>query len=547
MNKKDKELQSVLTFFFAVLFHSIITYCHAQDHNIEMLIKNEFQTLKGLAYLPETSLVLDYTSNKSSEEKIEKGILIFNVSQLDFITNAVGNQYKLDIIRLIIAHELGHQVQYRINGNTKGGLLYECQADILAGYLLFKAQTVESAIWQKNNANPGIQDPKYQKKLVEWNDRFSAALTAIFKEGSNHVLRPSHPTNEERRLALRDGYTFGYVWLFSGLPESDPFPLPTDSKSLEAVHNLAEKYKALLNYLPGDDPGSWSYRHANKIIHSFLPNCRDVVVYTHWTIDSSELDYKITYDQYITNTGNKTITFNYYNQVYGVKRIDPKNTLYWQLLSTKSHSITLPPRTTQFVEGNLTWLTSYEFAPDFIYPGKEGALFSCVTLTDKIEESSDMAANYFSGGKPQSDEKIMEAYLTTRDLLSTYIGAVGVTYDQASTNDISYLSRLQFSNSNETNILYNRASDEYDLESKFYKGTQNDAALQSVQKIISLLNANKYNAVKRSAMNNPQSQEWGIRNPLGKSVGKIFMIYSPSFMEYEVIFKIFGSKSTNNF
>lgn len=538
MKKSNSRLPWIKYFLLFAIYLCSHLFTYSQDLPIEKQIETEFKALQQISFEQQTTLQIDRSPNSSSEEKTTKGILIFNLPELIRITNAIGKQYQRDIIRLVIAHELGHQIQYRTLGNIKGGLVYECQADIIAGYLIFSLLGQENGAWQVKNRTLDATDARYQKKLEEWTDRFNASLAAIFKSGSDYSLNRSHPTNNERLLSLRDGYAYGTIWLFGDFMENDP--VLSRSVTAPSMRATCERFKSLLGFLPDDNLVTWSYRHASKIIHSFLPNSKDIVVYTNWDVDSTNVNCYLTYTQQITNTGNKRITFSYYNQVYSTKPEDPTNTIYWSLLATGNHSITLGPKETRSIQGSLEYLITNKFRTTFVYPGKEGALYSCTTLSDKAADDDDMVSNNFSGGRTQSDENILDAFISSRDLLDSFIGGTGITYTQGSVNTISYLSRLQISAASSTNIVYDRTLKRYSLEANYYHGSQKTNALKSVQDLTQLLTKRKY-AVKEITTNtNSQERKWEIQDKQNVMLGIIVMNYSPSFKEYEITLVVYG-------
>lgn len=504
----------------------------SQTQSIETQVNAEFRLLRQIVTSPSVSLTIDANSKTSSEAQPTKGQIVFKINELKTITNEIGQKYQRDMIRLILAHEYGHQMQFRYNDN-QSNLAYECQADIIAGYLLFRLIMHENGQWIVQNKSTGVLDPRYQQKLSDWKQRFNASLTAIFKEGTNYVSNPSHPTSDERRLALRDGYNYGNIWMFSEDLENRPATTP----NLKDMRQIADRYKSMLGFLPQDDLNSWSRRHTAKILHTYLANCKNIIVYTNYELDSSDVTFNVKYRQQITNTGKKTITFNYLNQIYNSSVDDPKNTLYWELAATATNSITLKPQESRYIEGKLQFLSSMDYKCFFIYPGLAGSLYSCTTLNDNSSEKLNRHF-FFSGNKQHDDEKILEAFLTTRDLLIENIGGIGVSSKQESTDEISYMSRLQLSSAKSTNITFNKVQATYNIQANYYQGTDYNKAQQSIQNIIQPLNKLNYTTNKLSEKGN--NKQWSILDTSKKIVGLIDQKYSPSFQQYTIELKILG-------
>jgi hypothetical protein len=316
----------------------------------------------------------------------------------------------------------------------------------------------------------------------------------------------------------------------------------TSAKSPDAsnMRQISDRYKVMLGFLAQDNLQSWSKRHSLKILHSYLPNCKDIVVYTSYDIDSMSAILSVTYRQQITNRGRKTMTFNYSNQVYNSRLHDSKNMLYWELMATASHSITLKPQETKFIGGTLKFLSSNQYSRFFIYPGKPGSLYSCTTLSDKREQGTKNMHYSFSGRKDQSDEKILESFLTSRDLLESKIGSVGISYRQESIEQVYYLSRLKLAAAGSTRILFDKNRQHYDLEALYYTGTDNVKALESIQKIIQPLIKLKYTVVKVAQKDGKRNRRWDIQDAQHDILGTISLNYSPSFMEYNTSLTIYG-------
>jgi hypothetical protein len=504
---------------------------------LESQVRREFDELRKLSYETATQLELNYEQVASSSIHTVSGKLILNIPQLKEMIDKVGSAYQTDIIRLVIAHELGHQIQYRYYSNVNGGLVFECQADILAGFLLYQLIGKDLAKWVDDKKVTSVEDERYARKMEELNSRVFASLSAIFMEGSSQARERTHPTNEERRIALRDGFNYGNLWLYAEVVANVP-QSPGQILSDADKKRMTEHLKKLLNYLPSDDVVTWSHRHARKILHDHLDNCKDIVVYTEIDWDTSSYNPFVYYEQKVKNFGVKNITLSYYNQVYTVKRTDPQNTLYWNLQATGSHTITIRPGEIIQIRDSLKWTASSDFMPRIVYLGSEGSLFTCTTLSDNIDKRSFVPGNHYKASQSLTDAQILGNYLAARAYFSGYIGSVGLSLVNTFSAGVQYQSLLQFSSAEKTEIEHFRQRNRYTLNVTFYRGENKRAAEQALQNSIALFRANNIAVQNERTFGDSGDKNWDIVDDKGK-IGSMsyFRMWDGN---YNVSFKIIG-------
>jgi hypothetical protein len=507
-----------------------------QRQPIESLVYQEFQGIQQLPQVPPVHLHIERTANQSSSDLPADHILNLNLVEAENLTNKIGTPYRRDIIRLILAHEMGHQIQYGSQSN-KAGLVYECQADVIAGFLIYQLMFIEGSEFLRTSGKKDFLDPTYQQLLKQQQARYEASLTAIFKEGSDHELQPSHPTDDERRIALRDGYFYGNIWTRLAFLQNPPVGL-TASDRADMTQTL-EKAEKLLDFLPGDDVVTWSKRQAEKIVHINLLNCKNIVFYTEYDVDSSNIWFKIKYNQQITNIGDKVLTFNYYNQVYSKQKSDPKNTLYWKLLDNDAQTVTLSPNETTNIRGRLEWIQGDDQSVAFVYPGMAGALFSCSSLTDPPEVTPGMIDHFFSEGVSQSDKDILDMFLSETDSLLAFIGGIGKIKQPQSADNPIYLSKLQISTASSTEIQYDNASSRYRVHVQYDVEAPKSEAMHTITELISTLSDLDYTVVERK-LSDENDGQWDIMGKGGIPKGAIYLHYSIAYQVYDTSLDVFG-------
>lgn len=530
-----KVRNSTLLNIYLALFTCSI---NAQDIMLESEVTTEFNILRSLAREPQTKLEFDYTNGVSSVSKTSKSILVFNIPQLKEIENRIGVAYKKDFIRLIVAHELAHQIQYKYYHNISGGLLYECQADIIGGFLIYQLIGKDISEWNLSHNITSMDDPGYTKMLKDLEGRVYASLTQIFQAGVYSGLGRKHPSNEERRLALRDGLAYGNIWLYGEVLINAPSAGNPTLTYTEKIR-LAKHYQKLLNYLPGDNIVTWSLRHAKKVIHDYLPNARYIVTYSETDWDTSKDNPYVYYEQIIKNEGDKTITLNYYTQIYTVKRDDPKNTLYWDLRATNSHNFTLKPGETREVIDSLKWVATTDYMPRIVHLGDEGSLFSCTTLSDNREEASSNIPNHYSGNSLSNDAYILEIMFSSRSLYDRFINGVGTVVTRSFKSDVSFVSLLKIPSSIGTDIKWNRKANRYDLDVFYYYGKNKIEALKSAERLIANIKLAEHIVKISNKEIEANDKEWEILSEKGEVIGSISM-YEFKNGNYQVKMLVLG-------
>lgn len=507
--------------------------------DIESEVRQTLKELQGLSGIPPASLTFDYSKTTSS--KTEKSKLSVNIPQLKEIIDVIGISYKKDIIRLVLAHELGHILQYQFYSNIHGSLLYECQADIIAGYLLFQLAMNDLILWNQQAGITDIDNPKYVDRMKQLNDKVLASLSAIFRAGSNVLDNKTHPSNEERRLALRDGFNYGTMWLYTevmpNIPELKGQPL-----SKADIKKMASRFRQNVNYLPADNLITWSYRQSKKITHDNLLNCKDILVYTTIDWDTSADSPFAYYEQKIINKGNKTLTLSFDNQVYTARRTDAANSLYWNLQSSRSYSFTLSPGQVREISDSLEWIATKDYMPHLVYLGRRGSHFSCTSLSDVIPNPSTIVVgNHYANMESTSASDMLESFLTTRPYFDEYIGGVGDTYDEKFSGTITYGSRIFFPEASNTTVEYTPRRKRYDMRVDYYKGPVKSKAQQKLQELQQQFIHSSLSLQEHTHEKGSEDRAWDIMHE-GEQIGSLYLFHLKSG-DYVLHFTIEGISS----
>ncbi|WP_295122712.1 hypothetical protein [uncultured Chitinophaga sp.] len=444
------------------------------------MIQEEFDRLKGIVITPEVKLQFDTKPGKSSSSLRKSGTVVINIPQLQRIISQAGIQFDLPIVRLLLAHELAHQEQYRVYPVPLHTLLGECQADVIAGYFLFVLSNSDFFKAKTALKVNSASDPLIRPYFESLNNQTFALYSAIFNIGDNYSVENTHPRSFERRMAFRDGYTYGLL----SLAEQNAGDPAVSSNVRQSALVLIKKYKKTLNVFSDDTRFSWSLRQAGKIVHTQLSNCRDIVVSNKWEYHTNSDNPYVSYTQNIRNTGDRTVTVNYLNYVYERLATDPENSLYWTTLNAEPLSVTLHPGESKVMTGRLNW-PPVPMLPLYVPIGSTNSLYSCSCLGDNEARqtvgSDDMASE--TPTKKLSGANAFYILVSQRKALQDIIAGVGQP-SSTDQNMITFESKLQYPEAKTTEVRKNVSTGQYSFFATLYKGADAGGAQHAVKKML---------------------------------------------------------------
>jgi hypothetical protein len=493
--------------------------------NNKDLIRSEFSNMVHLAKINNVSLELD-SSDLASSKAVRGGKTIININQVNNLVSSVASSYKTNIIRLIIAHELAHHMQFQENASFPNVLVSECQADLIAGFLLVQAIVKDGIVAGAHlTGNHTVSE-----RAV------SDAMNAIFILGDEY--NETHPGREHRRLALRNGMNFGILWM-AEYAINYPDNLSQVNTSAKKVYN---QYNELISRIPGDNLITWSRREASKIVHTNLRDCRDIVVYNKLNWDTTATNPFLTYSQQIINLGNKRIRITYHNQLVYAHREDPQNSLYWDIQANQSKTHVLEPGKSKTVNGKIRWTATDISMPKFIGPGSIGSLYTCVSLQRVGSPDSDNQISYSTLSTIEEDTKevnALEVIFSEQQDLSKFIAGVGSCFSEKC-DYITYESKVKIGQGR-TKLIYNRTENSLHMEIIIYEGKDKN---ESDRKFISI--SNDLEEILPSSAFGPvepilNSRYRSIYDKQGNEIGDIYLERSSSNL-YNVGINIYSTK-----
>ena len=503
----------ILCFFFFV--NSAVG-----QQSLQAIVTEQFTVLKGLAHEPGCKLELS-NNNPGSHSLMNGSKIVINLPQLSSLIKSVGQQHAIDQIRLILAHELAHQMQYRFYGRISNVLLSECQADVLAGFLLFQLKGQDYVRWMDEQGIQEANDSRLKKRINFIIQELYAALTVIFNLGDPQADN-DHPRNEERRRAVREGIAYGNLWLANSV-NNDP-NVPKEKKI--ATFKAEKNYKELVGFLPEDNVITWSLRQAKKIIHYPRKNCKDIVVYNNFSWNTSADSPYINYHQKLMNIGSSTITVNFFNQTNTVSREEPDNSLLWDLRFSKAYSLTLRPGETKIIDDRLEWTASENLMPNYNCLGYRNSLYYCSMLDAPETVTKSLSHSLRVAPTTLVEEKnLIDILFSERNNLPRHITSVGTSLDEEDFNTVYYESSLRPSSADLTRIIYNREDNLYSIQTTWEgKHYSNEAfeACDQLKKVIQQIGMKVGPEKKRT-----KASDWKVLNEDSERVGNITLqVYS---------------------
>jgi|GEM_PF-3208988 len=157
----------------------------------ELILKSEREFFR----IAGASAIVGFENGSTNYFAPGKGIIL-GTRYLEKKQRSYNKETFQFIIYFLLAHELAHKIQYDSLGNKlmtpycEKKMLYECQADIIAGAYLERLY-------------------KFEKKSKLYSeDLYKNALSFIYDIGENEDQLDSHPSHLERRNAVRSGIDF---------------------------------------------------------------------------------------------------------------------------------------------------------------------------------------------------------------------------------------------------------------------------------------------------------------------------------------------------
>ncbi len=457
-------------FFYLITFFT--TFLSQCQESVDIL-NEEFQAIKRSGNFPfEMSLEIIEKGNIVS---LPSGKIRFSKEQLRKITTNIKNKNLRQTLRLLLAHEIGHQYQFHhyknkkeLDNNAISKMLLEAQADILAGYS-----------WAYSFFSEYFLQGKH--KDIQIDDMYEL-FQFMLELGIQENTIGTHPSKNDRLMSMRLGINIGLIELTYYLAKINPNPFIKEFGSIEKFYEAGNLSRKKYDFDKNtENLFTWSYRMAKKIVNSNPSVTKNIVLYkdpnaqlVKWntSADSPFVEYNLEY----LNISQKPIYVEMEVYTSHVDRVSKYSTIYHNIRNSDIFKFTIKPKEIKTISGVLRWdkddldrigvthLKAKEM-PKIVFPNSESydAWISCEFVDQNSIDNSSPEIIEFLSASPVKDvtefkigakiNQLIRNLKFTPDKLAIGIGNLSV-YDQTKgMTEIRYNSTIQFDKNTKTKII----------------------------------------------------------------------------------------------
>lgn len=425
--QKPQKILSVL--YYLLLANQL----HAD--NLRDITTIEYQKLKKVCTesLSMTLGQLIFTNEAQSHVTTNNSDVYISLTQIERYTKDSGQKFQEAFIKFILAHEIGHKLQinsykkkYLID-NSKGEsrVFLECYADILAGFLMTSVFTIIEI--------PEILKQNPNADLATINKLSLTTSLSVYKRITEmdrlNTLIKTHPRNEERLMAIRQGTILGniysmYIFFYHSDTTTSPLPQETLNQYKEVYHTLVKA----LDYDPQNSQKAnmffWAHSEAIRIIHENNSLARTLIIYDktiEWDKSASNPYVSVSFK--VMNTGPKAVRFSGRITTEMIPRNDRANIVNISPVDGYSFDTYISPNQSEHFSAKLRWAATEEHMPRVILPGDKRSLY---WVFDKLNPEVDItdAEEYYSGIDPAKESSLEN----TIELIAVVLGKIKNLY-----------------------------------------------------------------------------------------------------------------------
>lgn len=443
------------------------------EDELKKLVEIEFEKFKPVAVV--NNIILDKIvySNSISTHVIRADNNIFiNVEEIEKFTQGESENFKSLFIKFIIAHEMGHKIQYNgyrenVIQSSKGEsiVFLECQADILSGMLISQVyNNVEIPNMQKANPNFSLQN--YNR---EFGPTFFAVYKRILEMDNINNDQKTHPDNITRLTAFRNGKLAGDIWTFYFA--SKDVDLNVQKISAEQFKDLQDTYKRFskaLDFDPSDKTKNniyiWSHAEAIRLIHENNIIANNLIMYDKYVEWNTSADTPIVYFTFkILNNNNFAIDFN--GRVY--VEIIPRNNHLDIINSGPTDGYVfdkiINANDSVEISAELNWIADKDYMPQIVLPGEKRSIYWAFPTDNQYVDTATVEKFNFSMSKWNENtlddltDLINYVYLRRNDFKNLEKGlgiSIALTSDQIKNHKITYPAKFIMNNEEDDQICF---------------------------------------------------------------------------------------------
>ena len=443
------------------------------ERDLKSIINAEFEKVKAIA--PTLNIHLGHINySDESESHVVNGDsnIVLNVKEIEKYTNDSSINFKSLFVRFVIAHELGHKIQFGgysrdVINESKGEQLVflECDADILAGFIIGQIFYTIELPHLTNQSNFNIE--AYTQKRSS--DIFKVYMQIIKMDKVNEKIK-THPSNDQRLVAVRQGILLStwsiYNFVFSNEQLSTSKLSDPEVEKDENMYDMLTKGLGLYSSKTGVNPFLWAHEEAIRIIHENGSLARDLVRYDeeiNW--DKSPAHPTVYFSFRIVNYNSRTVRFSGKVFTEIVLRTDPKNVIKLAPIDAFVFDQTLFPGQDIRLSGELHWLAEKEYMPHIVLPGYDRSLYWVFDKNNPMPDRANMLTydvNFSTWNANSLDDivDLINFIVAKRNTLINYASGIGISKEtdrsQIQDSPIYYQPNFKTESSDDQQILYNR-------------------------------------------------------------------------------------------
>ena len=441
-----KKLAFFLIIFLAPLIRLEAAVTRSGANGLQELISTIFEDFRGPARVYNLTLgnvvfsetLLSHVSNGNKD-------IVIRLSEISGYTKGENDLFKRLFVEYVIAHEIGHKVQFSgfrreviEAARGEGSVFLECDADILAGLIMTgEINTVEVPRLQHND--PSFDLAAYSSRN---NDAMFGVYERIFEMDQKNISINTHPSHIQRLRAIRDGMELGMCTIMAFVTGDSP-----------EVTNAKDLYKTIgdaINFDPArDNPLVWAHSEAILITNENNSLARHLTRYdshVQRVRGSGESHFGFSFKIYNENPVSVRFSCRVYSSVK--PRTNQREIVKNVPLASQAFDQVIPAGSSMQFAGAVNYIAEAGYTTTLTLPGDPESLYFVMDsnnpLTDPTpQESNDNNFTIWGAGTLDNiDDHIKDMYGKS-DQFSNYTKGIAVSDDSVLERVMRNTRRLQ--------------------------------------------------------------------------------------------------------
>jgi hypothetical protein len=305
--------------------------------------------------------------------------IVINLGEIAAYTADKNKNFKKLFVQFVIAHEIGHKLQQQhyqkeVIDQTKGegAIFLECNADILAGFLMTDViNTVEVPALIR--ANPSFDFTRFTNENT---DEMLNVYRNVFTMNQSNTFINTHPSHIQRLMAIKDGIMMGICTLISF---TDAAQSRIPKKEIELI---VERYNNIAKAINFDNPQNknpfiWAQDEAIQITHENNELARNLVRYRTKVqrIHANQRYFNYSFSIYNNNPVKIRFAGRVYTAIHSRSNEDAADIIKKIPWDSESFDRTIEAGQSIEISGQLKYAFDDDYTADLIMPGDPESLY----------------------------------------------------------------------------------------------------------------------------------------------------------------------------